>query len=70
VGAEQIFIPIKTGLPHVFTPVSFSAHSTLNMEAIFSSETAINFLRTTERYIAQNSIPVFKKKFDLYFWIL
>jgi hypothetical protein len=39
-----------------FTLVSCSAYaSTLNMEAICSSETSVDFQRTTRRYIPEDS---------------
>jgi hypothetical protein len=43
-------------LPPVFTLVSCSAYSsTLKMEVICSSETLVDFLRTTRRYIPEDS---------------
>jgi hypothetical protein len=50
--------PLSSGLclPPAFTLVSWSAYSsTLNLEAICSSETSVNFRRTTRRYIAEDS---------------
>jgi hypothetical protein len=43
-------------LPHAFTLVSCSAYSTLKMETICSSETSVDFQRTTRRYITEDSI--------------
>jgi hypothetical protein len=37
-------------------PVSCSAYSALKMEAIYSSETSVDFQRTTRRYIPVDSI--------------
>jgi hypothetical protein len=43
-------------LPSAFTLVSCSAYSsTLKMEAIWSSETSVDFQRTTQRYIPEHS---------------
>jgi hypothetical protein len=42
-------------LPPAFTLVSCSAYSsTLKMEAIWSSETTVDFQRTTRRYISED----------------
>jgi hypothetical protein len=44
------------GLPPAFMPVSCLAYSSsLKMEAICSSETSVDFQRTTRRYILQDS---------------
>jgi hypothetical protein len=46
----------KLCLPPAFTLVSCSAYSsTLKMEAICSSETSVDFQRTTRRYIPEDS---------------
>jgi hypothetical protein len=45
----------SSGLPPAFTLVSCSAYSsTLKMEAIYFSETSVDFQRTTRRYIPQD----------------
>jgi hypothetical protein len=41
-------------LPPVFTQVSCSAYSIMKLEAIYSSETSIDFERTTRRYIPED----------------
>jgi hypothetical protein len=41
------------GLPPASTLVSCSAYSTLKMEAICSSETLVDFQRTTQRYVPE-----------------
>jgi hypothetical protein len=45
----------ELSLPPAFTLVSCLAHSliTLNMEVTYSFETAVDFHRTTERYISK-----------------
>jgi hypothetical protein len=43
------------GLPSAFTLESYSAYSTLKMEAICSSETFVDFQRITRRYIPEDS---------------
>jgi hypothetical protein len=55
---------IRFFLPPTFTLVSFSAYSlTLKMKAICSSETSVNFQRTTLRYIPEDSAPrIFESK--------
>jgi hypothetical protein len=43
-------------LPHAFTLVSYSAYSSaLKMEAMCSSETPVDFQRTTQLYIPEDS---------------
>jgi hypothetical protein len=44
---------IVTVVPAAFTLVSCSTYSTLKMEAIYFSETSVDFQRTTQRYIAR-----------------
>jgi hypothetical protein len=41
---------------HIFTVVSYSAYSTVKMEAICSSETPVDFQRTIRRCIPEDSI--------------
>jgi hypothetical protein len=44
-----------TGLPPSFALVTCLAYSTLKMKAICSSETSVDFQRTTQRYILEDS---------------
>jgi hypothetical protein len=52
---STIFWDTKLGLSPAFTLVSYSASSTLKMEATCSSETSADFQRTTRRYIPQDN---------------
>jgi hypothetical protein len=47
--------PLKIGFPSAFRLVSCSSYSSLKMEAIFSSETLVDFQRVTRRYSPENS---------------
>jgi hypothetical protein len=59
--SEEYYLLIYTtvevhSLPSAFTLVYCSAYSsTLKMEAIFSSETSVDFQRTIQRYIPEYS---------------
>jgi hypothetical protein len=54
--AHLHLVPKRLGLPPTFTLVSCSAYfSTLKMETIFSSETSVDFQRTTRSYIPEDS---------------
>jgi hypothetical protein len=48
------------GLPSAFTVVSCSAFSTLKMEAIYSSETLVDFQGATRRYIPDDNTLLFQ----------
>jgi hypothetical protein len=60
-GISHVNVELKTNvpsqrLPSAFTLVFFSAYSsTLKMEAIYSSETLVDFQRTTGGYIPEYS---------------
>jgi hypothetical protein len=42
-------------LPPTFTLISCSTYSTLKMEAVCSSETSVDFQRSTRRYVPEDS---------------
>jgi hypothetical protein len=46
----------RLGLSATFTLVSCAAYFTLMIEAIYSSETSVDFQRTTWRYIPEDNI--------------
>jgi hypothetical protein len=55
------FVPIGSPWDRIkplgtFTLISCSAYSTVKMEAICSSETSVDFQRTTRRCIAEDSV--------------
>jgi hypothetical protein len=45
----------RIGLPSDFTLLSYSAYSTLKMEAIYSYETPFDFLKNARRYIPEDN---------------
>jgi hypothetical protein len=51
----------KHDLPPASTLVSCSTYSTLKMEVICSSETSVDFRRTTRRYVPEASTPYVKE---------
>jgi hypothetical protein len=46
---------IRLCFPPAFTLVSCSVYSTLKMEVLYSSETSVEFKRTTQRYISEDN---------------
>jgi hypothetical protein len=51
---QEEYLLMGYGLPPAFTLVSCLAYSILKKEMICSSETSVNFQRTTQRYIPED----------------